>query len=71
MESADLFRHIDAHAVLRISSAYMSLWFILLFFYFKNSRLKERESCCLVHIFDLLLAEILLLPEARTKLIVV
>lgn len=70
MESTDLFWHIDAHAVLRISSAYMS-WFLLLFFYFKNGLLKERESCCLVHIFDLLLAEILLLPEARTKLIVV
>lgn len=39
VESTNLFQHIDAHAVLRTSLAYMSLCFLLCY-YFKNGLLK-------------------------------
>lgn len=47
---------------------YVSYYF---FFYFKNDLLNQRKSCCLVHIFDFLLAKYFLLPKARTKITVV
>lgn len=40
VESTNLSQPMDAHAVLRASLAYVSLCFLLLFFYFKNSLVK-------------------------------